>query len=245
MRCELEARNHHLNSFVTLTYNNDTLPEDLGLNPTHLEHFLKRLRKKKWPFRYYACGEYGDLTQRPHYHACLFGMDFQDKKLLSRNNGNSLYTSQELNDIWQHGHTSIGDVTFESAAYVARYVLKKRLSVNGRRQTHSHFTLDTETGELTPIYPPFVRMSLATPIAGQWLSKNHGDIYNANKDFLVIRGKKLRPPKAFDKLFDAINPSKMENIRQQRIKNRKILTSDQLRAHEKITRARITGKKKV
>lgn len=243
MRCVLEARSHDANSFVTLTYNDENLPANKSLEPDHLRKFLDRLRKKKGPFRYYACGEYGDHTKRAHYHACLFGMQFADKIELQKYGDTTLYYSAELEQLWGHGHTSVGDVTFESAAYCARYVLKKRLSVNKQRQ--SHYYLKEETGELIPVIHPFARMSLATAIGRQWLSKNHADIYSHDKDFLVMRGKEMKPPKYFDRIYDTINPERMARIKETRKEKAKNYTLEELRTHETRARARLIQRKKV
>lgn len=242
MRCVLEARLHDRNSFITLTYNDEHLPKDKSLDKTHLQKFFKRLRKQKGRFKYYACGEYGDRTQRAHYHACLFGMDFDDKIEFQKINDSTLYISEELNKIWGYGNTSIGELTFESAAYCARYVLKKK---TGLSKCVQHTRLDEETGELIPVVQPYAVMSLATAIAKQWLSKNHGDIYNADKDFLVLRGKKLKPPKYFDNIYDTIDPERLARIKEKRQKERTNYTLEELRAHEKITRARIIQRKQV
>ena len=75
--------------------------------------------------RFFHCGEYGELLYRPHYHACLFGFDFSDKVLWSTRGGVRLYRSKILEKLWTFGFSTIGDVTFESAAYVARYCTKK------------------------------------------------------------------------------------------------------------------------
>lgn len=241
MRCVLEARSHDRNSFITLTYNDENLPKDRSLDRSHLTKFFKRLRKHKGSFRYYACGEYGEQTKRAHYHACLFGMDFEDKQELRKIGENTLYTSEQLDRIWGYGFCSIGELTFESAAYCARYVLKKKL---GKGQLQ-HVLLDEETGELKPVVQPYAVMSLSTAIAKQWLSRNHGDIYNADKDFLVLRGQKLKPPKYFDRLYDTIDPKRLQRIKEKRKENHKDLSLKELRAHEKITRARIIQRKQV
>lgn len=241
MRCVLESREHLRNSFITLTYSDEQLPEDRSLDRTHLTKFFKRLRKQKGPFRYYACGEYGERTQRAHYHACLFGMDFDDKIEFRKIGDTTLYISEELNKIWGYGNTSVGEVTFESAAYCARYVLKKKLGAGDLQ----HVLLDEITGELKPVVQPYAVMSLASAIAKQWLTKNHGDIYNAEKDFLVLRGKKLKPPKYFDRIYDTINAAKLQRIKEKRKEEREELTLEQLRAHEVNTRARIISRKQV
>lgn len=248
MRCTLEARDHDHNSFITLTYSDEHMPGNLSLDKTHLQKFFKRMRKKRGKFRYYACGEYGDHTQRAHYHACIFGLDFADKVELQRDGENVLYYSQELTELWGLGHCSIAKLTFELAAYCARYVLKKKLTTNKQRQ-HSHYYLDEGSGELVPVIHPYAVMSLGRKkgeaIGGAFFRNFHGDIYNADKDFLVMRGQKMKPPKYFDGLLDVIDPARLERIKQKRQEERKDLSIEELRAHEKNTRARIIQRKKV
>ena len=75
--------------------------------------------------RYFHCGEYGETTGRPHYHAVLFGVRFEDQKEVVQGPGKpALFTSRQLDRLWQHGDCRIGAVTFESASYVARYCVK-------------------------------------------------------------------------------------------------------------------------
>uniref|UniRef100_UPI0040482461 rolling circle replication-associated protein n=1 Tax=Shewanella sp. TaxID=50422 RepID=UPI0040482461 len=132
IRCVHEAQLHQDNCFITLTYNDDYLPENGTLVKRDFQLFMKRLRKK-YPHavRYYQCGEYGSKTHRPHYHACLFGHDFKDKTLWQKgSDGTPLYISSSLQDLWSSdghsiGFSTIGTVTFQSAAYVARYIMKK------------------------------------------------------------------------------------------------------------------------
>jgi hypothetical protein len=133
-----EAKMHPKNCFITLTYNNEHLPSDGSLNYEVFQLFMKRLRKKYGKgIRFYMCGEYGDKLGRPHFHACLFGHDFADKKLWKTTDSKSkLYRSAELEKLWPYGFSSVGDVTFESAAYVARYIMKK---VSGDA-SESHYT---------------------------------------------------------------------------------------------------------
>jgi hypothetical protein len=123
-----EAQCHDENVFITLTYNPENLPPDCGLRKKDFQDFMKRLRKA-FPnnkIRYYHCGEYGDNTNRPHYHAILHGINFSDWcYLFDSPSGQPIYTSTTLEKIWSKGFVTIGEVTFESAAYVARYVVKK------------------------------------------------------------------------------------------------------------------------
>ena len=128
IRCMHEAQMHEKNCFITLTYDDAHLPGDRSLHYRDFQLFIKRLRKR-YPgrrIRYYMAGEYGENFGRPHWHACLFGIDFDDKSLWKRTSANSLlYRSADLELLWPFGYSSIGDVTFESAAYVARYIMKK------------------------------------------------------------------------------------------------------------------------
>lgn len=241
MRCVHEAQAHSQNCFITLTYSDEHLPQFGSLERTHLTKFMKRLRKRRGPFRYYACGEYGDQTQRAHYHACIFGLDFQDKVELRKIGENVLYISEELNEIWGHGNTSIGELTYASAAYCARYVMKKQTGKNAKPYTN----LDPYTGELTEIEQPYAVMSLRNAIAKDWFMQNHQDIYNCEKDFIVLRGKKLKPARYYDKMYDNINPTHLTTIKQNRVDNATPLTQDQLRAREQNVRAATISRKQV
>lgn len=122
IRAYHESTQHLKNSFVTLTYSDENLPADGKIIKSDLQKFFKRLRRTGMKFRYIACGEYGDVTNRPHYHAIIFGQDFlHDKIELSE----SLYTSSDLTTIWGHGHVTIAPVTMSSICYVCGYVHKK------------------------------------------------------------------------------------------------------------------------
>lgn len=113
---------HADNCFVTLTLSED----QYSLDHRQWQLFAKRARRKLGPFRFYMAGEYGEQNLRPHYHACMFGVDFPDRVYFGKSPGGAkLYTSSLLDSLWQLGYTSVGSVTFESAAYVARYVMKK------------------------------------------------------------------------------------------------------------------------
>lgn len=190
--------------FVTLTYRDEELVyggQSHGiLVPRHLELFWKRLRKH-FPgksIRYYACGEYGDKSNRPHYHACIFGIDFQDKKFFAFANGNYLYTSVTLEHIWSHGLCVIGNVDFESAAYVARYCLKKRMgNTKG-------------TYELDGITPEFARMSRRPSIGSEWYKRYSGDVFP--HDTFVIRDFPSKPPRYFMRLLEKEDPKLYQKV---------------------------------
>jgi hypothetical protein len=204
VRCLHEAQLYTHNCFITLTYDEVHLPRLPNGVPTLVKRdfqlFMKRLRKR-FPdvrIREFHCGEYGDLSARPHFHACLFNFDFPDRRLYRVSDGYRLFTSDVLSELWHHqGFCTVGDVTFESAAYVARYVMKK---VTGpAASSHYYAGFDSSTGEVFERLPEFVDMSRRPGIGRSWLEKYASDVYPHDRVF--VRGKMARPPKYYDKLF--------------------------------------------
>jgi len=127
VRCVHESQLHKENCFITLTYAPEHLPQNSSLDYRDFQLFMKRLRKRFTgkSIRFYMCGEYGENFGRPHFHACIFGHNFDDLKLWKTQNDVPLFRSKTLEELWPFGHSSVGTVTFESAAYVARYIMKK------------------------------------------------------------------------------------------------------------------------
>lgn len=165
--------------------------------------------------RYFHCGEYGEETGRPHYHCLLFNFDFHDKVYFKSNSsGDRLYTSALLSKLWPFGHHFIGAVTFESAAYVARYVMKK---VTGDL-ADEHY-VDKETGFIRPA--EYVTMSRGSKVRGtggigkSWLEKYVKDVYP--HDEKVVRGKICKPPKFYDKQLELTDPSLFVKIKARRL----------------------------
>jgi hypothetical protein len=136
-RIVLESKLHRANSFVTLTYDKDHIPLKLcndgkvrgELQPDHLSGFVKRLRRKYEPLklRFLGVGEYGDETQRPHYHLALFGYPScaYGVPRVTRHHGCQCPACLEIQDAWKYGHTYNGQLNKNSAAYIAGYVTKK------------------------------------------------------------------------------------------------------------------------
>jgi hypothetical protein len=222
VRCMHEAQMHTSNCFITLTYAPEFITEakDLSLNYEHFQLFMKRLRKRfsGKTIRFYMAGEYGELRDRPHFHACIFGLDFEDKKFFKRTEtGSILYTSKILEELWPYGYSSVGDVNFESAAYVARYIMKKingkpRLDKDGKwvdPMDHYRYC-DLETGELIDRTPEFNKMSLKPGIGQAWFDKFMSDVYTT--DSVVVRGKKCRPPRFYDNKFKELFPDQFNDI---------------------------------
>ena len=215
IRCMHEAQMHEENSFVTLTYSDEHLPEGGKLVLDHFQRFFKRLRKRVGvPVRYYHCGEYGETFGRPHYHACIFGYGFPDRVLWSYSNGQPLYSSKELSDLWPYGHALIGEVTFDSAAYVARYIMKK---VNGDRADEHYRRVDLDTGEIYQLPPEYTTMSRRPGIGKPWLDKFLSDVYPS--DEVVVNGKAVKPPKFYDGVYEVMYPSDMKRIKHERVVN--------------------------
>lgn len=214
MRCVFEASLYSNNCFITLTLNNDNLPDDWSLNKKIFQKFMKRLRKKFGPkIRYYHCGEYGDEFGRPHYHACLFNHDFSDRRFFKMSrSGFPLYRSEDLESLWKFGHSTVADMSFESAAYVARYCMKK---INGP-SSFEHYVnyVDLSTGEYVLRQREYSTMSRRPGIANAWYEANKSDVYP--KDSVSLRGKVFRPPAYFDRLFEHEYPDDYELLKKKR-----------------------------
>lgn len=244
MRCIHEAATHKENCFITLTYDDENLPENGSLNKAHLQKFFKRLRKHLGDkqIRYYACGEYGDLTKRAHYHACLFGHNFSDRVELRRIGEHTLYYSETLTKLWGQGHTSIGELTFATAAYTARYVMKKQTGLASKGGGYAAIDGD---GVITILTQPYAVMSLKPAIGKTWFQKYHRDIYNADKDYIIVKGKKLKPAKYYDQLYDKINPEHLAIIKANRYNNNEGETEQQRNTRAKIAHAKIISRKQI
>lgn len=209
IRCVHESSLYESNCFITLTYNNEYLPRDLSLDVSHFQKFMKRLRKRFGEgIRFFHCGEYGSKFGRPHYHAILFNFDFPDKYLWKEENGQKLFRSKILEELWPFGHSSVGTATFESAAYVARYILKK---VTGDGAEEHYQSVDLDTGEFFQRKPEYTTMSRRPGIAKGWFDKFKDDVFPS--DEVVLRGKRMRPPKYYDSLYELVDPSDHERIK--------------------------------
>lgn len=240
IRCMHESELHQENSFITLTYRDQDLVlgdnETPTLHPRDLQLFLKRLRKAYGPgIKFFACGEYGSTTRRPHYHACLFGWDPPDKELYSVHRDNQIFSSTILDNLWTHGDTKVGALTFESAAYVARYVMDKKL---GRAAKYY---------ETNGLHPEFVRMSRRPGIGSAWYDKYESDCFP--HDFCVIRGGvKTKPPKYYSNKYELKNPQKYAIIKEARKKmaekNASDNTKSRLKVKQEVKKAQIKSLQK-
>lgn len=254
-----EASLYEDNSFITLTFDTEYLPYDGSLNKRDFQKFMKRLRKtevgktavwnekkqqNEYPIRYYHCGEYGEENSRPHYHACLFNYDFDDKILWKQKHGVKLYVSEKLSKLWPFGFSTIGNVTFESAAYVARYVMKK---VTGDLAAEHYESCHEQTGEICKIEPEYTTMSRRPGIGKGWFDKYKTETYSS--DSIIVNSKEVKPPKYYDNLYEIENEKKFEIIKKQR--KQKALkyvdnnTPERLAVREKVKKAQLRKLKRI
>lgn len=199
VRCSLEAQEHQFNYFVTLSYDDDHIVKGKFGNgtlvPDHYTQFMKSLRqkmKRELGFvgvRMFGCGEYGDLSNRPHLHIILFNcplpdltVDFIDSEgQVSRHRnglGQLMYYSQFIKDIWPYGNITVDDANYNTEAYVSRYILKKQKGQNSSIYSQK-----------LGIVPPFIRMSLKPGIGEKYFSKNSSDLID-NPSIILQRSNK-------------------------------------------------------
>lgn len=230
----LEAESYSENWFLTITYDQEHLPEagtmidpktgeELGQNPfgtlksEDWTLFLKRVRqhyKRKYNhenIRFMACGEYGEKGQRPHYHAIMYNLPIHNMTFHQFNeNHEPLYRCLELEEIWGKGLIVAAEVNWNTCAYVARYITKK-VGIPTQDQYY----------KCLGIAPEFFRMSRKPGIGRTYFEAHKDEIYK--KDYLAITkyggGKmRVRPPKYYDKLYDSINHDEYERLKMKRRK---------------------------
>lgn len=211
-----ESLYHESNYFVTLTYDNDHLPPCRDGSPVHslvkrdVQLFMKRLRKMfpEQKIRFYACGEYGSESMRPHYHLILFGLKLNDLTVLSKNKLNQFYfTSESFSKLWTFGFHIITSVSWDTCAYVARYVTKKQTGVNSSVYEKYNFA------------PEFSLMSNKPGIGRDFFDDRKEELYAYGSISLPDQqgSKKILPNKYYDNLFDIEYPEVMDSIKQQRV----------------------------
>ena len=235
-----ESRLHDDSIFLTLTYSPEHLPTGGTLVKRHLQLFFKRFRKAIQPIkvRYYAVGEYGDQNLRPHYHAILYGYRFTDAKLLRDEKGHRFYSSATLDSLWGLGLADFGEVTPETCAYCARYVIKK---INGPRAA-SHYERLTQDGEIISVIPEFSAMSRRPGIASNWFGRYRTDLYP--DDFCILNGHRSKVPRYYDRLLEQAAPADLEAVKHARIerakRRRADSTPERLATREKCLKAKIS-----
>lgn len=224
-RCYHESLLYNNNCFITLTYDDDNLPAYCSLTRgpgSDFTNFMKRLRRAylgieqvngKYPIRYFQCGEYGNDFERPHHHAILFNFDFMDKEYLATtDDGYKVYTSNTLEELWTHGICMIGEVTVQSAGYIARYSMKK---VTGK-EAFNHYTKIDEAGRAYEMVPEYVTMSRRPGIGKNWIDMFYQtDI--EGKDFFTIDGKRYRVPRYYDEVMELADKLDLDLLKYERM----------------------------
>ena len=236
---------HDENAFITLTYDQEHTPWDKSLNKKHFQDFMKRFRSRiSEKIRYFHIGEYGSEGpgHHPHYHAIIFGYDFKDKTLWSTRDGHRLYTSEFLESLWPFGFSTTGAVSWESAAYCARYTLKK---ITGE-EAHEHYWTMLDTDLAIELEPEYATMSLKPAIGNTWFSTYREDCFPS--DYITHQGRKLRIPKYYDKLLarhaEADLAAIKENRKRQAQKHAANNTGARLRVRENVAQARLSKLKR-
>lgn len=182
VRCVHEAQMHERNSFITLTYENLTTTK---LVYRDFQLFMKKLRKtQRDPIGVFVTGEYGDKNKRPHWHAILFNWRPRDLVYVRVNeNQDRIYNSECLSKLWGLGFTEVGDVTFKSAGYCARYAAKKLVHGPDGHE-----------------YEPISRKSSKHAIGKRFLERYWRDIFN-HGECILFDGTSVPIPRYYEKWF--------------------------------------------
>ncbi|QCQ84687.1 replication initiator protein [Blackfly microvirus SF02] len=210
IRCMHELRSHPHgtpSAMLNLTYDNEHVPHGYTLSLRDYQLFMKKLRKISGPnLRFFGCGEYGDKNHRPHYHIITFNYRPTDTELYKRGPDYNLYTSEKLTSLWGNGHAVIGDVSFESCAYVARYCLKKRTG----KTADEHYTVTLPDGSKFKRLKEFNTMSRNPGLAFNYYQKYQSEILA--HDNIVMNGHTVSVPRYYDKLTEKLDANMRQKI---------------------------------
>lgn len=200
------------NLFITLTYNEENLPENKSLDKRAVQLFIKKVKKHfasnaSNPIRQIYCGEYGTQGNRPHYHVLLFNTSFSDKEFFRRTDqGHSVFTSKTLDSLWGKGFAEFGLATPASIAYIFKYILKKRT----RKEKLQPRTIEID-GITYEVAHEFIEAS-RNPGIGAHLKGSS----SVKKGFLSVDGKKKKLPKYYLEDLRESDPDTYETIKMSR-----------------------------
>lgn len=253
--------------FLTLTYDEYSLDSSYirdyldtttgvvraryALHPKDHQDFMKRLRvsaarlglEKK--LRFFACGEYGGSTERPHFHCIIFGLPFKlpsllqsdvpelDLKLYKKRVDHPLYNNDWLSKVWGKGFVTISPLTAETAAYCARYCLKTKLGLQYQEECEAQDLIDGG-----PFPREFVVMSRKPGIARDYFDQHKDEIYFCDQIPLSVRDKLevIKPFRYYDKLFDHEDEFEMCSIKAHRRRSAEAAQKQKLRLTDKAER---------
>lgn len=235
-RCMLELQYHDSAWFCTFTYDDFHVPityhvdsetgeafPGMSLRKRDWQLLMKRIRKN-FPddkIRFMACGEYGDHTFRPHYHAILFGLHLSDLVLYRQNfEGDSYYNSDSLSRCWLDndgnpiGYVVVAPVTWKTCAYVARYTMKKAKTAK---------TVGQDVYQSLGLEPEFILMSRKPGIGRMYYEDHKDDLFKYEYINLSTadKGLKFRPPKYFERVYQEEYPGALDDRKKQRIQTAK------------------------
>lgn len=226
-RCYLEQKMHTWNWWITLTYDPEHIKTVKAVDKKtgevvdvatlcrkHVTDFIKRLRmhwKRKYGedgIVYFGCGEYGSKSLRPHYHISFFNLNIRDLELWYWEDGKSTYRSDTIDELWGMGRVTINENTWATAAYTARYMLKKSKNWDARRQ-YEEVDMEKE----------FTCCSLKPAIGKSYYDAHKDEIYATDQIILLKQiGKAIhqKPPKYFDKLMSREDPERLKECQRKR-----------------------------
>lgn len=252
VRAVHESKSYEKNCFITLTVDDAHMEQVFpggGLNHRPFQLFMKKLRKnfegftevvhpmtgkKVKPIRALMCGEYGELLMRPHYHACLFNFDFDDKYLFRTVGTVKLYRSPTLEKLWSYGFSTIGEVNFDSACYLARYVTKK---ITGDMSDDHYF--NPITGEI--MKKEYIQFPRGYGL-GRLFYEQYGEQWFEQDLVRTEKGFKMKPPKYYERIYDLEQPEKLEQIKKKRIRkaleNKEDFSMDRMATIERVQKAK-------
>ncbi len=259
MRIVHEAHMHSSNCFITLTYrsrdecnakqirNGHYVPADYSLNKVHFQKFIRKMRKY-FPgktIRYFHCGEYGDENLRPHYHACLFNIAFDDQEIYDNTEGRALYSSPLLEKLWPYGFSTVAELNFETASYTAGYILKK---INGKAARDTYLRSD-EYGVCYWVTPPYVTMSLKPGIGEAFYKRYKSDFFPSDESPVPGKGIIKKVPRYYENIFADLSPTGMEEVKRLRKvfmdAHREDFTPERLRDKYQCAKARQQRKSRI
>lgn len=245
IRCQHEAKLWDRSVFITLTYDDASLPWHGGLEYPHIQQFLKRLRRNhrgdhsipetsgRCPIRFFAAGEYGSQTERAHWHLLLFNFSPPD---FSAGRGPGIELGS-MRDLWPFGNHRVDPFTPGRAAYIAGYAAKKQRSTAKRYEVMS-----METGEVFQRRPEFCQMSRKPGIGVYFFRRNRSDFIRGYVE--AEGGVRKRLPRLYTEYLKEESPEFAAQLEERRVEYLASIdpedqTDFRLSARERVHRSRI------